>query len=149
MRELSYEEEFDKVLLIFISFGYFEDEENIRVLKNVSKSLKSGGLFCFDTFNRDSFLKYFQPYKVLIKGDDAMIDQNHFDSLTGRVFNKRIVYRKGVRKEKPFFVKLYNPTEIREILKTARLSIYKIFADFDSKPFSSDSWRMVIIARKE
>ncbi len=149
MRKISYKEEFDRVLLLFTSFGYFEDEENFKVLENVSLALKPGGLFVFDTFNRDVFLKNFLPYIVIEKGKDLMIERNTFDSVTGRVYNKRIVIRDGKRKDKPFFIRLYNPTEIRDLLKRAGLSIFKIYSDFDSKPFVNDSWRMIIITKKD
>ena len=35
MRQVSFQDEFDRVLLLFTSFGYFEDEENELVLKNM------------------------------------------------------------------------------------------------------------------
>ena len=148
MRKILWKEKFDRVLLIFTSFGCFEDDENFLVLKNIARALKPGGLFCFDTFNRDVFMKNFLPYIVNQKGNDLMIERNTFDSLTGRVYDKRVVIRDGKRKDKPFFVRIYNPTEIRDLLLQAGLKIYKIFSDFDSKPFASDSRRMIIIAKK-
>ena len=129
MREIAFKEEFDRVLLLFTSFGYFEDEDNIKVIKNVANVLKPGGLFCFDTFNRDVFLKYFLPYIVVEKGKDLMIDQNTFDSVSGRLYNRRIVIRNGKKKDKPFFVRLYNFTEISDLLKREKLAIYKVYED--------------------
>ncbi|MCL0079103.1 class I SAM-dependent methyltransferase [Dehalococcoidia bacterium] len=149
MREISFLNEFDRVLLLSGSFGYFDDEDNFKVLKNVSSALKQGGLFCFDTFNRDAFLKIFLPYVVVEKGNDLMIDRHTFDSATGRVYNRRIVIRNGKRKDKPFSVRLYNPTEIRDLLSRAGLSINKIHEDWGAEPFSSNSRRMIITAKKE
>lgn len=149
MREITFKEEFDRVLLLFTSFGYFEDEDNLKVLKNIARALKLGGLFCFDTFNRDVFLKHFLPYIVVEKGSDLMIDQNTFDSVTGRLYNRRIVIRNGKKKDKPFFVRLYNPTEVSDLLSRAGFRIYKIYEDWDAKPFTSDSRGIIIIAKKE
>lgn len=149
MQKISFHEEFDRVLLLFTSFGYFEDEENFLVLKKVADALKPSGLFCFDIPNRDVCLKHFLPYIVVEKGNDLMIDRSTFDSTTGRVYNKRIVIRNGKRKDKPFFVRLYNPTEIGDLLNRAGLRIYKMYGDWDSNPFTSDSRKMIIIAKKE
>ena len=149
MRKISFGEEFNRVLLLFTSFGYFEDEENFKVIKNIANALKSGGLFCFDTINRDGFLKNFLPYTVMEKGNDLMIERNSFNSATGRIYNKRIVIRNGKRKDKPFFVRLYNPTEIRDLLVKAGFSIYKMYGDLQANPLTSDSKRMIIIAKKE
>ncbi|MFQ6052517.1 MAG: hypothetical protein ACE5K4_12625 [Candidatus Hydrothermarchaeota archaeon] len=34
-------EEFDRVILLFTSFGIFDDEEDFKVLENVARSLKT------------------------------------------------------------------------------------------------------------
>lgn len=149
MRELIFTDEFDRVLLLYTAFGYFEDEENFKVLRNVARALKPGGLFCLDMHNRDGFLKTFLPYIVEEKGNDLLIDRNTFDSETGRLYNKRIVIRNGKRKDKPYFIRLYNPTEIRELLSRTGLGIYKIYGNWAATPFTSDSRRMIIIATKE
>ncbi len=149
MRKISFVEEFNRVLLLFTSFGYFEDEENFKVLKNIADALKPEGLFCFDTANRDVFLKHFLPYIVTEKGDDLMIDRNTFDSVTGCLSNRRIIIRNGKRKDKPFLVRVYNPTEIRDLLMKAGFNIYRMYGDWQANPLTSDSKRMIIIAKKE
>jgi SAM-dependent methyltransferase len=148
MREIHLREKFDRILILFTSFGYFTDEENLKVMKNVANSLKRGGLLCFDTFNRDAFLKGFLPYIITEKGNDFMIDQNSFDSFSGRLNDKRVIIRNGKRKDKPFSIRLYNPTEIKELLKRTGLEIHQIYRDWDANPFTSDSRRMIIIAKK-
>jgi SAM-dependent methyltransferase len=148
MRKISLREKFDRILILFTSFGYFTDEENLKVMENVANSLKKGGLLCLDTFNRDAFLKGFLPYIVTEKEGNLLIDRNSFDSTTGRLNCKRIVIRNGKRKDKPFSIRLYNPTEIRDLLNKVGLKIHKIYQDWDANPFTSDSRRMIIIARK-
>jgi SAM-dependent methyltransferase len=48
MRQVSFLEEFDRVLLLFTSFGYFEDSENEQVVENMTRALKPGGWLMFD-----------------------------------------------------------------------------------------------------
>ncbi|MFX0133900.1 MAG: class I SAM-dependent methyltransferase [Candidatus Hodarchaeota archaeon] len=148
MRKIKFKEEFDRVLLLFTSFGYFEDNENLLVLQNVFNALKPEGLFCFDTFNRDTFLEHFLPYNVVEIGNDLMIDRNTFNSITGRFYNRRIVIRNGKRKDKPYFIRLYNLTELKDLLYRVGFVIYKIFSNWDAKPFTSFSKRMIIISKK-
>jgi 2-polyprenyl-3-methyl-5-hydroxy-6-metoxy-1,4-benzoquinol methylase len=52
MCQVSFWGEFDRVLLLFTSFGYFEDEENVQVMENMARALKLGGLLGFDIPNR-------------------------------------------------------------------------------------------------
>ena len=93
-------------------------------------------------------MKNFLPYRVYEKGNDLMIDCITFDSITGRVYTKRIVIKDGMRRDKHFSIRLYNLSEIRFLLNKVGLEIYKVYSDFNSQPFTSDSKRMVIIARK-
>jgi SAM-dependent methyltransferase len=108
MRHLTFQNEFDRVILMFTAFGYFSDEENYLVLQNVARALKPGGLFCFDTHNRDMILKGMIPYAVVEKGKDLLIDRHEFNSVSGRLINRRIIIRNGRRKDTPFFVRFYS-----------------------------------------
>jgi len=83
IREMNFKEEFDIVLLLYTSFGYFSDEENFKVLKNVYRALKSQGLFCLDIPNRDFVVKNLHLCSVLEKGEDLRIDMPSFDVFTG------------------------------------------------------------------
>ncbi|HEC61240.1 MAG TPA: class I SAM-dependent methyltransferase [bacterium] len=148
MRYITFNREYDRVLLLFTAFGYFEDAENFKVLENVARALKFGGMLFFDIHNRDVFLKGFLPFIVTEKENDLMIDRNTFDGVSGRLYNRRIVIRDGVRRDKPFFVRLYSPTEIRDLLHVAGLEIYKMYGDWDGHPISTESRRIIIIARK-
>lgn len=148
MRFITFNREYDRVLLLFTAFGYFEDAENLKVLENVATALKPGGMLFFDIQNRDVFLKGFLPYIVTEKGSDLMIDRNTYDGVSGRLYNRRIVIRDGVRRDKPFFVRLYNPTEIRDLLQLAGLEVFKMYGDWDGHPISTESRRMIIVANK-
>jgi len=148
MRTISFENEFDCVMLLFTAFGYFSDEDNLKVIINIRKALKSGGLFIFDSPNRDAFLKDMRPYTVHEKDGNLMIDRISFNSLQGRIYNQRIVFRDGVRKDKPNFTRLYNPQEIKALLTQAGLELDQIYGGWDAKEYTSESHRMVVIARK-
>jgi SAM-dependent methyltransferase len=147
MRQVSFVEEFDRVLLLFTTFGYFEDEENVQVLENMARALKPGGLLGFDIPNRDVVVKDLPTSDVIDKDGDLLINRLSFDVLTGRFHNRRIVIRNGVRKDKPFSIRLYNATEIRDLLNRVGLEVYKMLGG-DGQPLSASSRRMVVIARK-
>ena len=148
MRNLDYAAEFDRVLMLFTSFGYFEDRDNFQVLENMARTLAPGGLFILDIPNRDTYTKNMPPAIVTEKNGDLMIDRGSFDTLTGRWYNRRIVIRNGIRKEKPFFVRLFNPTEIRDWLERAGFEGVSMFGGFDGQPISADSRRMIVVAKK-
>nr|WP_319538654.1 class I SAM-dependent methyltransferase [uncultured Methanospirillum sp.] len=142
------EKTYDCIIHLFSSFGYFSDEENELVIRNVTGTLKEGGLFCLDILNRDTFLKDYPRFSVLEKNGDLMIDRNRFDPVSGRLCNSRIIIRDGIRKDLPFFLRLYNLNEITRILNANGLTIIKRFADWKGNPFDGKSRRMILVAQK-
>jgi SAM-dependent methyltransferase len=147
MRQIDFVEAFDRVLLLFTSFGYFEDDENVRVMENIFRVLRPGGLLGFDITNRDAVAKDVPSSHVIDKDGDLTINRLSFDVLTGRFHNRRIVVRDGVRKDKPFSVRLYNATEIRDLLNQVGLEVDRIVG-YDGQPLSVSSRGMVIVACK-
>jgi len=148
MRNIDFEEEFDRVILGFTAFGYFEDDENLLVLKNIARALKPGGRMIFDTIARDTVLKRLISHYVTEKEGNLMIDRVSFDVLTGRQHNNRIVIRDGVRKDKPFSIRLYNVNELLVLLKNAGLELAKLYGGWDDQPFTSESFRIIVLAGK-
>ncbi len=149
MRQLDYKQEFDRILSLFTAFGYFSDEENREVLKRVHQALRPKGSFILDIPNRDAFLFNYRSELVTEKDGSLMIDRNTFDTRSGRSYDRRVLIRDGVRKDKPFFTRLYNPTEIATLLRQANLEVRQMFGDWDSRPVSLESRRMILIAEKK
>lgn len=148
MRQISFDNEFDCILILFTSFGYYDDEDNLRVLHNVARALKPGGVLLMDIPNRDAYFKHMLPYHVTERDENLMIDRMSFDSLSGRWYNRRVVIRDGVRKDKPFSIRLYNIHEIQALLQQAGLHLHKLYGGWNEQPISEDSRQLVIIARK-
>jgi SAM-dependent methyltransferase len=148
MRTISYKSEFDCILLLFTAFGYFSDEENLQVLINARNALLPGGRLIFDIANRDTFLKTMQPYYVVEKEGNLMIDRTSFDGIQGRSYNRRVVIRDGIRKEKPFSIRLYNPNEIQALIARSGLELEHMYAGWDGSELTSNAQRMILIVRK-
>jgi SAM-dependent methyltransferase len=148
MRRIDFDEEFDRALMMFNSFGYFPDEENFQVLQRLAQALKPGGLLGFDIANRDGVLSNFHPHYVTEKDDSLMINRFSFDTETGRLHNQRIIIRDGERKDLPFSVRLYSVTELRDLLARAGLILDRVYGEWDAQPLALDSPSLVVVARK-
>jgi len=148
MRQLEFEDEFDRVILMFTAFGYFSDEENLCVLQKVARALKPGGLFGFDLPNRDVTLKTWNPAFIDEKEGNFMLNRMSFDMRSGRMNNQRVLIRDGVRKDKPFSIRLYNATEIQALLESAGLQVQSMVGNWQGQPLSSEMRGMVVIAKK-
>lgn len=148
MRQIEFVEEFDVVIMMFTTFGYFTEDDNFQVLENIARALKPGGWLGFDIPNRDATLKVLPPAVVLEKNRDLMINRNSFDMLNGRWHNQRIVIRNGVCKDKPFSIRLYNPTEIRELVQKAGMEVLHLYGDWNGQQLTAESRGMVVLAQK-
>ena len=49
--DLTFEDQFDLVIMIFCDFDVLVPDDRTRLLKNIYRTLKPGGLFIFDTLN--------------------------------------------------------------------------------------------------
>ena len=151
MRELSFIAEFDAVINMFTSFGYLEsEEEDQKVLDGVSRALKPGGRFLVDLLNRDWLMRNFRErdWEENSRGY-IMLSERRFDSVTGRINAREItLHPDGRRTEISHSLRLYTYRELEEMLKKAELTIESVWGGFDSRPFTSTSNRMTVIATK-
>jgi SAM-dependent methyltransferase len=148
MRRIEYRAQFDRVVLMFNSFGYFTDSENLLVMQKIARALKPGGKVGFDIANRDGVLNNFHSHYVTEKDGNLLINRFSFDVWSGRLFNERVVIRGGVRTDRPFSIRLYSLTEIRALLSQAGLVLEQAYGEWDGQPLEMDSPAMVIIAGK-
>jgi len=148
MRTLEFEEEFHRILLIFTAFGYFSDSENKLILMNIYKALKKNGLFCFDVQNRDYLIKALQPFGILEKDGNYMLESRSFDILTGRINTKRTYIKDNRTSVANISLREYSYTELKIILDSVGFKIKDVYGSWNADEFSKDSPRMIIIAEK-
>lgn len=148
MRKIDFEGVFDRVLMVFNSFGYFSDSENRRVLANAARALKPGGLLGFDIAHRDGVLNNFHGHYVSEKEGSLLINRFTFDPLTAILRNDRIVIRDGQRRDRPISMRLYSVTELEDRLSAAGLRPLAFFEEWDGAELRMDSPSLVVIAQK-
>jgi SAM-dependent methyltransferase len=145
MRDLSWEERFDAVVIWFTSFGYFDDEGNRHVAAEARKALKQGGRLAIDIHSRDAFGRGFLPATMVERDGDLMVDRHRFDVLTGRNDSERFIVRDGEVRRTAFSVRFYTYTEIRDLLLGAAFTSVEGF-DHEGKELSYESRRMIVLA---
>ena len=146
--ELEMTESFDCVISMSGSFGYGSDPENARILENFHRAIVAGGQLLLDLPGRDFFVRNFLPSVVEEKPGGLLIDLNRIDPLTGRLVVRRQIVREGSIREKPYSLRLYAPTELRDLLVRTGFSIIRWFGYYDSRPFDLTSRRLIVLAQK-
>jgi ubiquinone/menaquinone biosynthesis C-methylase UbiE len=152
MRELPFEDgSFDAVINMFTAFGYFEDEaDDVRVLGEVARVLRPGGMFLIDTINPPGLFHHFQPHRWEQLDDGTLfLEENAYDVLVGRTKTHwRIVFADGGRRDLTHTVRTYTAPELVRMLRDAGLETVGSWGDFDSGELTRDSWRLILRADK-
>jgi SAM-dependent methyltransferase len=150
LRALPVDGPFDVALSWFTSFGYFDDDDNHKVLSEYHRVLRPGGRLLMELHNHDEFVRRFTPapFSTTTRvGDDVMIDTSEFDCLTGRVETDRVTIRDGRLKESHHSVRFPTIPELRAWLTDAGFSEVA-FAARDGREPSIHRPRLVAIATR-
>lgn len=141
---------FDLVTLLFHSFGFFSDKENALLLRTWAKTLKKGGHFVLDIWNRDAILRHFTPESKWQAAENlTVVEQRAFYPLTGRLeIDYGYYYSDGQKKSYNSSFRLYTFPELQALLEQAGLEIKSVYGSLLGEPYSLDSRRLVIFAKK-
>lgn len=150
-REFSWIEEFHAAVMLFNSFGYFEeDKENLRILERIASALKNGGKFLIEVLSRDFAVaqarKGSDEYKVSNGYDQVVLYQ--FDPKTSIFRIKRIITRGEIKKEFNLCQRAYTYSELDYLIRGIRLEITEVYGGYEGNPFTVDSPSLILIGYK-
>ncbi len=151
MREIPFIEQFDAVINMFTSFGYFEKKiDNLLVLKEISGALKAGGKFLIQVMSKDWLIRNFRE-RDWREGKNGLLclEEREFDFETGRNNAREIlIYPDGARKEKHLSLRVYDLSGFKGMLDGTGLNIQRVYGNFDRGNHNWDSRDMIIVAKK-
>ncbi|GIF46435.1 methyltransferase family protein [Asanoa ferruginea] len=149
MREMALPaESFDAVLNLSTAFGYADDADgDLATLEAVRTVLRPAGLFLIDTENRDAKIRTARSTSFAMAGVKITCRRD-FDPLTGR-WREAMSWTDGDATDGSVFsVRLYSATELTTMLRRAGLQLVGAWGGFDGQPYTIDSGRMIMLARR-
>jgi SAM-dependent methyltransferase len=147
MRELPWEGRFDAIANWFTAFGYFDDDDNRRVLREACRALRPGGRLLIENNNLAELLARWQPWIVVERDGNLSIDRSRFDPVTGRATTERTIVREGRTRQFSFSVRMFVAVELRAWLLEAGFSTVDSY-DGDGEPLTAQGRRMITVARR-
>lgn len=161
MRHISYESEFDVVLMLFTSFGYFSHQENKDVLKQVNKALKPNGKFLLDVVNAERVFDRFKRegqkqgdsniYKIerLHKMSEVEVVETQILDMSEQLeHTHREWMADGIKKSDDFFLRHYTADQLKQMLAEAGLEFKQLWGDYQGNPQNETNWRTIILSEK-
>jgi SAM-dependent methyltransferase len=139
------DQRFDRVLSWFTSFGYFDDQDNRRVLQEAHRVLRPEGRLLIENNNLVELLPRWQPAIVSERDGHFAIDRSVFDPTTGRATTERVIIRDGRTRRFVFSVRMFVAAELRDWLLGAGFTSVDL-VDPNGDPLTVRSRRMISIA---
>jgi len=155
MRALTYQEEFDALVVLSTSFGFFDDETNQRVLEGIARALKPDGRLLLQLSDPITFVERQRQRTYWRERPEGIYwTETWFDPVTcisHGVF--RFTDNDGVTHlwDDHERVRLYTLPELRRMFALAGLEIRDAYGDilFASVPYGPDCHQeMIVVGRR-
>jgi len=151
MREMAFERQFDGAYSMLTSFGYFDEDTNLRVAERIGRALKPGARFLLDIVNRDYVVSDL-PVRVWWEGTGCVVlEEVDFNFHTSRIVTHRsIVFEDGRQLEQEISVRAYSLHEIGRLLRQAGFRVMDVSGGLNTRGqfFGNVSRSLLIVAEK-
>jgi SAM-dependent methyltransferase len=149
--DLGFGAEFDAVYCAFNALFATADDAP-RVLQAVSQALKPGGRFLLDTTNRERLATAQTPLRSWRGGGELpwLLEETHFDLATGaQPIAQRHIFSGGHTETRTLTRYHYTLAELGKLFRAAGLALTDVYGDWQLGPYTAQSPRLILVARKE
>ncbi len=145
IRNIFFKKEFDVILNLFTSFGYFEnDDENFAFFVNSKSFLKNNGYIVFDYFNNIFLTENIEPYSNRIQ--DGVTIKEHRYFADGRIIKEiTIVDNNNNAQHFVESVKIYSFEQLSIMFSKIGYKIVKIFGGYSGQEFEEKKSKRLIL----
>jgi SAM-dependent methyltransferase len=145
MRPLS----FNVALLMFTSFGYFEEhDQNLQVLENVWNSLRDGGKILIDVMGKEVLARIFQPQGWEERDGVFWLQERKISPDWRKIENRWIVTGNEEHYEISFSHWIYSAVELSKMLEEVGFASVDCFGDLMGSEYGNEARRLVCVGQK-
>jgi len=148
MRDFRRPERFDAAVNLSTSFGYFDDpEDDRRVVRNIHRSLKPGGMLLMDMLGK-RILRRNEPIRDWKEaGDTLVLQERTLNEEETEVECREILIKRGDRREYRYSHRVYSAERLSSLLTECGFSVAGVYGDFDRNPYDRGADRLVVLAK--
>jgi len=147
--------EFDVVISMSTSLGYWEDETDRKILQQAHRLSRKGAILIVDMANKDYLVRHFQPFgMVALQGEPqyVLIEERQLNLETSRINNKWTFYRKEGEDLKHAATvmldhRVYSLHELASMIGSVGWDYLRAYGDFGLNPVTFDTSRVIAVAR--
>ncbi|HEX6080976.1 MAG TPA: methyltransferase domain-containing protein [Methylomirabilota bacterium] len=151
MRRLRFRAEFDAVVNLYTSFGYFTPAENRAALRRLARALRPGGRLLID--HRDPAYDAMLPRRPWYRAGRRrfLLEDRRFDRRTGMNESTQLVVvpgRRAVRLRR-FRLQEFTLGQWRGMLRRAGLTFERAYGGYDGRRYRRGATgRLIVVARR-
>lgn len=135
--------QYDVIVNLFTSFGYFDDAVNSKILQHLKNGLKTNGILVIDFLNVEKVRKSIVKQEVITKnGIDFYIDKTISD---GFIIKKIMFSDDGKKYNFEERVRYVTLQKFEVYFALANLKVKHTFGDYHLNPFDSESSERLIM----
>lgn len=151
MRRIAYRDEFDAVVNLYTSFGYFTPAQNAATLHRMARALRPGGRLLVD--HRDPAYDAKLPRRLWYRTGKKrfVLEDRRFDSRTKITSSTQLIVIAGRRwvAQKTLRLQEFSLPEWRRMLRGAGLRFLRAYSGYDGRPYRAGSTgRLILVAEK-
>lgn len=150
MRTFARPGQFDLVINLFTSFGYFASaEENLIVLRNAYSSLLPGGFFVIDLMGKEVLARRFVPSAVEELPDGSILVQRREITRDWQRIKVQCLHIQNNQVTRfEFDHALYSGRELADLLRAAGFENVRLSGTWQDDPYDFNAERLIAVAAK-
>jgi len=139
---------FSAVINWWGSFGYFDDDTNLEVLRGFARLVRKGGRVLIDQVNREYVLRHFIERGEHTSGGIRVVTRNRWDARRQRIGGSWTFERRGRRTRRSSSIRVYTPSQMEALMARSGLRLERLVDGTTGEPFTRGSRRMSSIGRR-
>lgn len=147
MRRMAFRGEFDAVVNLYTSFGYFTPAQNQAVLRRMARALRPGGRLLVD--HRDPAFDATLPRRLWYRvgARRFVLEDRRFDRRTRVTHSTRLTITTGQRLvvQRSLRLQEFTLPQWRRMLREAGLRFLRAYSGYDGRPYRGTSTRRLIV----
>jgi SAM-dependent methyltransferase len=151
MRRIAYREEFDAVINLYTSFGYFTPAQNVTALRRMARALRPGGRLLVD--HRDPAYDAGLPRRLWYQTGKTrfVLEDRRFDRRTKITYSTQLIVVTGRRwvAQKTLRFQEFSLPQWRRMLGGVGLRLLRAYSGYDGRRYRAGSTgRLILVAEK-
>ena len=144
---------FDAIISMGTSIGYYDDDTDKSIIEQLNKLASSKGVLVVDVSNRDYIIKHHEPLGIVKFDDFEVHDHRRLKLEESHAESTWEFYKKDGEDLKHVFTvqsycRLYSLHELIRFFEMTGWKYSKSYGNFDLKPVTTDTPRIIIVGKK-